>query len=213
MIDIRLIYVQDVLPVIRIARLADFSPPTLRLTGEDFNSVHSVFINDVKAPDIVPESGTSLLVALPDIVQGQLLKTLTVTSHKFTQTQRKSLISFAFDPARPSVSGIERLVQLFVKVMLQSPSTYSNLGGGFLKAFHNGDADPQTKVADLNLSVSRTRRQIMAQQAASPSIPLGEQLQDARLLHSEFNPGKLSLTGSIAIDNRLGKTAVAGLGV
>jgi len=212
MIDARVIAIQDVLPVNGIERLADFDPPTLRLRGEDFNSVAEVFINDTSSPEVIAETDKSLLVQIPDIVTGQILRTITVTSTKFTKTMRRSLINFAFNPTRPGVSGLERLVQLFVKVMLQSPSIYSNLGGGMLKAL-GASHDASSLTADLQLSVDRARSQIIAQQAASNAIPLSEQLKDARLLNSEYNRGKLALTGTIAVDNQSGKSSVVGLGL
>jgi len=122
------------------------------------------------------------------------------------------LIEFAFNPTRSGVSGLERLVQFFVKILLQSPNIYSNLGGGMLKAL-NSSRDASSLTADLQLAVNRARSQIIAQQAASPAIPLDEQLKDARLLHSEYNAGKLALTGTIAVDNRSGKSSVVGLGL
>jgi len=84
MIDVRVISVHDVLPVVGIERLADFNPPTIRLRGEDFNSAANVFINDVMSPDIMAETDKALLVQIPDIVVGQILRTITVTSTGFT---------------------------------------------------------------------------------------------------------------------------------
>ena len=212
MIDLRIIAVQDVLPVTGIERLADFNPPTLRLRGEDFNSVADVTINGTMSPDVIAETNKSLLVQIPENVAGQLLRSITVTSTKFTKTTRRSLINFGFNPSRPGVAGLERLVQLFLKVMLQSPNTYSNLGGGMLKAL-GASHNAASLTADLQLAVGRARSQIIAQQAASPAIPLDEQLKDARLLHSEYNSAKLALTGTIAVDNRNGKSSVVGLGL
>lgn len=212
MIDIRVISVQDVLPVSAISRLVDFNPPTLRLRGEDFNSVADVFINDVKSPDIIAESDRSLLVQLPELVAGQFLRSITVTSTRFTQTTRRSVINFSFNPTRAGVAGIERLVQQVVKILLQSPNIYSNFGGGILKAMHSSRI-VSSLTADLQLAVNRTRSQIISQQASSPAIPLDEQLKDLRLLKSQYDSSKLALTGSLAVDNRAGRSSVVGLGL
>ena len=107
---------------------------------------------------------------------------------------------------------LERLVQFFIKVLLQSPGTFSNLGGGLQRALGSSQS-PQALTSDLHLAVSRARQQIIAQQTASPAMPLDEQLQDAKLLNSQYNRAKLSLVGTVRVENRLNKSSVVGLGL
>lgn len=210
MIDMRIIQIQDVIPLTGVTSL-EISPPTLLIKSNGgFNSVSEVFINNSKSPDVVAESDRSLLAQVPDIEEQNFITSVIVTSSKFTNVSKRSKINFSFRPNYPTVSGIERLVQEFVKVMLQSPSTFSNMGGGLLKAAKSS-VDLQSIAADMRIAIDKTRSQIIKKQSRSSTIPLEERLQSAYLIDSSFDSSRMSVSGTIGIDNRLSQKSVVGL--
>lgn len=210
--DIRVIEIRDVLPVTGMAVVENITLPTLLIKGENFNNVYQVFINDVPSPSLVPVSEKELLVQVPASQEGEFLRSIMVTSNKFTKSTKQSSIECVFDPVAPGISGIERLVQNFIKIMFQSPGTFSKMGGRLLESLGRG-SDAQTLTSELHLSVDRTRQQIISTQSRTTGIPLDEQLLDAQLLSSSYDRSKRSVVGTIKIRNKLGKSSAVGLGL
>lgn len=214
MIDLQVIQVRDLLKVRRVTE-AGITPRTLLLTGEDFSSAQEVYINESLSPDIVVSDSTHILAQVPTPHLQSRIRTVSVVSSRLTRT-RSSTIKFLFGNIPNRASGIERLIQLFLKTMLQTPGTdiwVPNSGGGLLRAVGRavGKNDHASVVADFQLSVTRARQQIMQLQASNPPTDLSERLLYARPIDVKFLPHELALVGKIDIANQAGKSAVVGL--
>lgn len=223
MIDIQVIEIRDVLPVKNVYIAEGVSPPTLVLEGRDFNSAHRVLINDHESPSVIVISATKLTAEVPfDLVVP--ITSIAVISNRLTDTER-SKITFGLGDQPKPVQGIERLIQKFLKVMLQSTRRdiwSPEIGGGLLdlvgKTFGKGNqgviaAASSTLAADMQVSVDRARRQIIAIQANSPQTAATERLLYARLIETQFLPHEMALYGRIELASHAGQQAVVRLEV
>jgi hypothetical protein len=191
MIDLRVIEIRDVLPVTSVEPIVGFSPRTVRVRGSDLSNVHELYINDSPSPSIVIVSATEILAQVPTVMEGAPIKTVEAISQRLTRTDR-STITFAIGNTPGYVSGRERLVQSFLKILLQTPGTDAfapNIGGGVLRAVGGGGniQGAGGMVAAVQVGVDRTRQQLMALQSRQPHLHADERLLYARLLQAEFN--------------------------
>jgi hypothetical protein len=217
MVDLQVIEIRDVLRVVSVAAIPASNPPTVLLRGQDFNSAQLVLINEVESPEIVIVSNQEILAQMPTTQVDVPLRSVVVVSHRITNTDR-SQISFTLGNAPQTMAGITMLVQQFLKLMLQAPGTdifSQKNGGGLLRAVGRQISAPtsSTLVADLNLSVSRARQQLLTLQARNPKLSMTERLAYARVAEARFNPTELSLVGRVAIGNQASQGSVVGLGL
>lgn len=191
MIDLRIIEVRDVLPITSIQPVEGLTPRTIRVKGSDLANVHELLINESPSPSIVIVSATEILAQVPTQVGNSAIRTVLAISHRLTRTKR-STITFAFGDTPGYVSGRERLIQSFLKLLLQTPGTDAfamNLGGGVLKAVGRAGhmRGAGGLIAEVQAGVDRTRQQLMALQSREPHLHADERLLYARLLKAEFN--------------------------
>lgn len=217
MIDLRIIEIRDVLSVTSISPVHTVSPRTIRVKGVDLANAHEVLLNDIPSPDIVIVSATELLAQVPTSLGNSPVTSVSVISHRLTQTQR-SAITFAIGDTPGYVTGRERLIQTFLKLLLQSPGTDAfspNLGGGVLRAVgranHVGGA--AGLVSAVQVGVNRTRQQMMALQSQEPNLQPDERLLYARLLQASFNAQTGSLNCNIDIASQALASSVVALEV
>src|SRR5581483_11318695 len=140
---------------------------------------------------------------------------VTVTANRLFITP-KSLIQFRLLPTASKVSGIMRLVQIFLKILFTTPgkdifapriggAALRNLGATFGKDEGGGIT------SDLIVSVNTTQRQILAIQSRDPSIPWEERLLAARVISAGYNKTELALIASIEITSQAGRAITASL--
>lgn len=223
MIDIQVIEIRDILPVKNVYIAQGVEPPTLIVEGLDFNSAHRVFINNIEADEVMVLSATEMMVVAPfDLTVN--ISSVEVISNRLTSTER-SKITFGISDQPKAVQGIERLIQKFLKVMIQTPKRdiwSPDVGGGLLsmvgKTFGKGSEGvmaeaSSTLAADMQVAVDRARRQIIAIQANSPQTAASERLLYARLLESQFLPQEMAMYGRIQLASHAGQSAVVRLEV
>jgi hypothetical protein len=113
-------------------------------------------------------------------------------------------------------TGMIRLVQLFLKVLLGTPGTdifNKTLGGGAMKNLgktfsksNSGDI-----VSDFVISVDNTSRQITAMQARQPRLPREERLLSAKVTQSYFDTSQTALIATVAFTSQAGAVSTANL--
>jgi len=217
MVDLQFIEIRDILKLTQVAHVAGSNPPTLAVGGVDFNSAQDVLINEVKSPDVIITSSRELLAQIPSGQVGQSIRSVVVTSNRLTRTDR-SFITFGLTDTPGTVDGFTRLIQTFLKIMLQSPGTDAfspKIGGGLLRAVGQLVKRPNsgTLVADFKRAADESRRQIMSLQANNPRLSMTERLLYARVTEARFLPETLTLEGRISIGNQAGNGSVVGLGL
>lgn len=217
MIDIQVIEIRDLLKIMAVRPVPLSDPPALDIRGQDFNHVDYVLINDVASPSIVVASSTQLVAQLPATEEVAMIRSIVAVSNRLTRTNR-SKINFRVNDTPSLVDGMERLVQTFLKVLLQTPGSdiFSPKGGGGLLAALGkqiGKPSSSTIVSDVHLGVTRTRQQMMQLQTKESALALDERLLYARVLEAKFVANELSLNTKIQIGNQAGKATTLGLGL
>lgn len=214
MIDIKILVIKDLL-TISGARYASVVPRSLILEGADFTQATEVLINDLPSPEFMIVSDHQIVAQVPSPEVNKVLRKVAVLSEK-PSPNRKSLLSFGLGSTMKGLQGLERLVQLFVKLLLQTPGSDKfdpGLGGGLYaligKTF-SGDTSKAIQAAAVS-SLNRTRDQIIAIQAKNTRLPNDERLLTATVDAVGFNDSITTLMMRILVTAVSGRQAVANL--
>ena len=199
---------------IRLTQLAGLR--ALDISGADFGAVDEVQINEQVSPDVMIVSRSRLIAQLPNSLQDNPdIQSVAVLSNSITINLR-SLLRFRIGNTPGQVSGILRLLQLFIKVLFSNPGTdifNRNSGGGALKnvGVTFGAEEGQNIKADFTIAVDRTARQIIAAQSRNGTIPRDERLLRANMLGATFSRNTASLFVQIEVVSQDGKAMKANL--
>ena len=214
-VDFQVVFPQTVAALNNVRVLPGVAPTTLDVLGDDFSSVDSVAINQMLSPDVVILSKTRLLAQVPAQLSRSVITSVTVTTHSLTISPR-SVIKFQIGQSASKVSGILRLIQVFLKILLTTPGTdifAPRIGGGALKnlGLSFGKDQGGAVVSDLIVAVNTTTRQITTIQARDPTIPRDERLLSAQVTAANFNRAEAALVVSIEVTSQAGRSATANL--
>jgi hypothetical protein len=187
----------------------------LDVTGEDFRSVNEVLVNDIQSPLVVVLSKTRLLAQVPVGLDINLLSSVAVTSRDLTIGPR-SLIKFQIGPTPAKVSGILRLVQIFLKVLITTPGRdifAPRIGGAALKDLGETFGNDQSGniVSDMIVAVGTAQRQILAIQSRDPTIPRDERLLSAVVSNAAYNTAEGALVVGVELTSQAGRSATANI--
>jgi hypothetical protein len=212
-VDLQVVFPQSVVPLSSVSNLPGMVPRSLNVIGQDFRSVAQVLINDIASPDVVILSKTRLLAQVPVQLANVTLTSVTVISQQLTMSPR-SLIKFQLGTTPSKVSGILRLVQVFLKILLTTTGIdifAPRIGGNALRDIGRtfGKDQGGNVVSDFIIAVSTTSRQITAVQARNPSIPRDERLLAAKVLSADFNRAEAALVVSVELTSQAGSSATA----
>jgi hypothetical protein len=214
MIDIKFIAVQDLL-TLNGARYANITPRSLILEGEKFLEATRVVINDIDSPEFMIVSNGQIIAQVPKSEVGSVLRKVAVLAEK-PVPGRKSLIHFDLGKSFKTLQGIERTVQIFIKLLLQTPGSDKfepTVGGGLLmilgKTFSKDNSSLLQSQAVT--AVNRTRDQIVSLQTKNSRIPSDERLLTANIEAVGFNALITSLTMRVILTMVSGRQAVANL--
>lgn len=213
MYDLQIVFPIQAIPLTNVTEVPGLGLRTLDVRGEDFRSVDEVLLNEVPSPSVVVLSQTRMLVQVPEPLKYDRITSISVTSARLTLSAR-SLLRFKIGTAPQRVSGMLRLMQMFLKLLFQTPGTdvfEPALGGGALRAIGASFSKGQAPMilADLVVAVSSTERQMIAIQARQSRLPREEKLLSAKVTGSGFNPLETALLVSMEIRNQAGKVGTA----
>lgn len=211
MFDLQVCEPREVIKVSNVRVVPGLSLRTLDIIGEDFRAVDEVLINQIQSPDVVVLSKTRLLAQVPEVLFRQTISSVSVISQRLVTTQ-KSFIEFRISRTPGKVSGILRLVQVFLKTLFTTPGSdifASKWGGGGLRALGSNFGKDQGGdiVSGLIVSVDNTTRQIIQAQSRNPRIRADERLLAAKVMSAGFNKAETALMASIEITSQAGKSA------
>lgn len=217
MVDLQVIEIRDILRLTGVSYVQGSDPQTLLIQGQDFTHAQEVYVNEAKCPNVIISSSTALLAQVPETQVSAPIRTIVVVSGRLTRTDR-SQIDFRIGDTPATVDGLTRLIQTFLKLMLQGPGTdifAPKVGGGLLRSLGQSVSSPtsSTMVADFALAVNRARQQLLALQSNNTRLSMSERLLYANMVNAHFNPSELALTGQVAIGNQVGNGSVVGLGL
>ena len=212
-VDFQIVFPQELVELASVRVLPGVAPRTLDVTGRDFSSIDEVLVNGIPSPDIVVLSLTRMLAQIPDALANETVTSVTVTSVRLAMTSR-SLLRFRVGRTPSKVSGILRLMQVFLKILFTTPGSdifARKTGGGALSRVGAtfGRDEGGSIVSDFIVAVGSTQRQIRALQARDPSIPRDERLLTAKVLSAGYNRNEAALIVSVELTSQAGRAATA----
>ena len=212
--DIKIIAIKDILTVTRAERVPNFQPATLALIGLKFLQADEVVINDIPAKEFMVMSSTKILAQIPDSQVRSTIRRVTVYATR-PFPDRKSQLRFEVGGIA-SLQGLERLVQHFTKILIQTPGSDSfnpTEGGGVLSLIGTvvGRKDSTALRAAIVSAVGRARDQIVTKQSRNPQISPDERLLRADTVAVGFDPNTSTLAARITLGAVSGREAVANL--
>lgn len=215
MIDIKILTIQDLLPVIGVEYAPGVTPLSLLITGERLDQANQVMVNDIEAPQFVVVSPSRLLVQVPTSERASGLRKIAVIAN-VPAVNRRSLLHFEISSSIRGIAGLEKLVQAFCRLLLQTPGTdrfRPAEGGGLLKIVGRNVAkgDAKNLQASVVGAVSRTRDQLLSRQGANRRIPPDERLLTATAEAVGFDASTTTLSARISLSAVSGQLAVANL--
>lgn len=214
MIDVKILTIKDLL-TISGARYATITPRSLIIEGDHFSQATEVLINDEAAPEFIVIDEHKLIAQVPNVERNKVLRKVAVLSEK-PSPDRRSILSFGVGRTVRGLEGLERLVQLFVKILLQTPGSDKfdpGIGGGLLSLVGKTYSGDNTKSiqAGAVTAVNRARDQIVSIQSKNRRLPADEKLLTANVEAVGFNESITTLLMRVLITAVSGRQAVANL--
>jgi hypothetical protein len=213
-VDLQVVFPQEAI-ILNNVRILPGPPRVVDVTGADFRAVDEVLINKVASPDYVVLSKTRLAAQVPDSLSEQHIFTVQVLSRRLTITPR-SLLRFRIGQKPGKVTGIQRLLQKFLRILFTTPGTdifnKSLGGGGLVKVGQTfGMEDGSDILSNLIIAIDTTSRQLVALQSRNPSLPPDERLLSAKVLSAGFDKAEGAIDVVVEIVSQAGRAAVANL--
>jgi len=128
--------------------------------------------------------------------------------------ERASVIHLSLGRTFRPLKGLERLVQLFIKLLLQTPGSDKfnpERGGGLLRLAGPEMLGSPALTTAVSMSVSRTKEQIYSLQRRVPRTPPDERLLDASPQAVGYDRDTTSLLVEVRILALSGQQAVTNL--
>jgi len=215
MTDVKIIAIKDLLTITAAQVVPNLLPKTLDITGLEFLQATSVEINGLASPQFIILSDTRLLAQMPSGQQSSIINSIAVFA-EVPAPDRSSVFLFEVGRSFKGLSGIERLVQMFIKLALQTPGRDKfrpTLGGGLLALTgQNITNSGGTSLTSSAVSaIGRTRDQVISLQNQVPRIPPDERLLSADVIGIGFDTNTTTLAIRVSITAQSGQQAVTNL--
>lgn len=214
-VDLQVVFPELTVPLSSVSIVPNSNPVSLLVIGEDFTAVDSVYINDNPSPGFAVLSKTRLVAQVPVNLKYFMVDTVRVTSRALRMS-RESRLLFKLGIRPQKVVGIQKLVQLFVKVLFTTPKNdifVPRLGAAALRnlgqSFASGSGD--NVIQDFTLSVGLAKQQLIAVQSRELRLPPSERLLNAKVVGSRFDRQIGSLDVTVELLSQAGELATVGM--
>lgn len=216
-VDFQVVFPQQIIQLNSVQEVLGMTPRTVNVIGDDFRYIDEVLINGIRSPEVVLVSRRRLLAQVPLELGLSPVTTLTVVSNQLAITSQ-SVLSFQIGPTASKVTGVLRLMQLFLKILFTTPGRdvfAPRIGAAALKNVGTvfGADEGGNIISDFVIAVRTAQRQIIAIQARDASIPQDERLLSATVLSAGYNRDQAALVVSVEITSQTGRTALANVAV
>lgn len=207
MADIQVVFLREVLSISRVEPV-DNLLGGLRITMPRAREVEVILINGIQSPSVVPLSDTQLLAEVPSTVMGDVVRSVSALSRRPTVSDRSAL-AFRLLRQTKRASGIQRLVQRFVLMLLSNPGSdvfHPQQGGGFLSLVEHTTSGRMTGNLQgaVQQCITKTVQDLRSLDAKNSRLHPDEKIDQAVLSNFAFDVN----TTTIAV--RVGLTAVSG---
>lgn len=191
---IRLIRLLDVLPVTAARNAEGVFPRSLIITCDSLHAVDQVLFNGMLSPSFAVYSEHQLIAEVPEVLDGAIITDVAVLSSVPTMTER-SLIEFGIGARVARQTGVQRLVQTFVRLLLRTAGSnifHKTLGGSLSASIGVSNVSSRA-AADVAMAIGTVRQQIIAAQTPYSLIPPSERLLSAEVASLTEDPASSSL--------------------
>jgi hypothetical protein len=214
-VDFQVAFPQEAIKVSQVRPVPGLAVRSLDIVGEDFRAVEDVLMNEVPSPSFVVLNKNRIVAEVPDVLKDATISSIMVLSRKLFITPR-SFINFRFGSRTSKVRGVLRLMQMFLRMLFQTPGSdifAPTLGGNALAHLGQtiGKEDGSDLVSGFIVSVDNTSRQLIQIQSRNQSTPPDERLLSATVISAGFNRNETALVASVEIISQAGRAAVARL--
>ena len=214
-VDYQVLFPQEVVRLNTIQQVPLATRPTLDIVGQDFSSVDEVLVNDQSSPFIQILSNTRLTAQLPVNVHASEVRSVLVVSRRLTLS-KSSVLRFKISDTPAKCTGLLKLMQLYVKLMLTTPGTDifdPQLGGGVLNMLSSNISGSEGAgvVSQFIISSNNVVRQIIAIQGRQPKLPLDEKLLSANVISAKFSTAQRALFVTVELISQAGRSAISNL--
>jgi hypothetical protein len=190
---IRLVRLLDVLPVTAARNAEGIVPRSIIVTCDKLHAVDQVLFNGIVSPGFAIYNDHQLIAEVPEVLDEAVITDVAVLSSIPTMTER-SLVELGVGARIARQSGTQRLVQTFVRLLLRSPGSnifHKTLGGGLYSSI--GKNVTSRAAADIAMSISMVKEQIIAAQASYSLIPPAERLLSAEVAGLTEDPANTTI--------------------
>jgi len=213
--DLKLMSIKDLLPITGTSFVQGLVPRSISIKGLLFSQAQEVFINGSPSPEFMAVSDQEIIAQIPFGMENSTISQLAVLAESPSK-DRSSLLHFEIGKTFKPLRGIERLVQLFCKILMQTPGSdrfAPSIGGGLLAlAGQNIDkGEGKALSASISGAVSRTRDQIIGIQNKLPRTPPDERLLNASTEAVGFDASTTTAAARVSLTAVSGRQAVANL--
>lgn len=200
--DLQTIEALAVVPLDQVQIIPDSVPVSLQIRGGPFVALDAVLINNIASPSFIQVNDREIWAQVPSGMEGSTVS-VAVLSQNLLNADHVQL-RFRLGKQTRKISGLARLVQMFVRILLMSPGTNllnPALGGGLLRALRSSYNPNQLQglQTEVYLAVQRASEQLMTLQAREVRTPRDERILSAKVLGC----GVAQATGQLALDLEL----------
>jgi hypothetical protein len=215
MIDLKILAIHDLLPITAVEYAAGVAPLSILITGANLDQTSALYINDIQVEEFMVLSQNRILAQVPTNLRTSVL-TKVVALAETLSVNRKSILHFEVGHSVEDLSGIERLVQLFCKILLQTPGTdrfRPTYGGGLLTIIGRSVSRNDIKALQASVvgSIGRTKDQILTLQGGNSRVPADERLLSANADAVGYDAATTTLSARVSLAAVSGRLAVANL--
>ena len=213
MMDLLVVHPKEVISLSKVTEVGQGLPRVFELVGEDFRAADKVYFNGDESPSFVILGKKKLLAQVPVQLTYERIVSAEVLSNKLTLSSR-SRLQLTLGTAPRMVTGMLRLLQLFLKILLTSPGTDAfspRIGGGFGRII-GAPVEQRAAgglVADAVASIKQAEEQVKAVQAGNRQIPLAERLLSAQVESTGYNKTEQLLQIKVILRNMAGQVGLA----
>jgi len=214
-VDYQVLFPQEVIRLNSLKMIAAADAPVLEVTGQDFSAVDEVLINEQPSPFVEILGDKKLTAQVPSFIAASEINSVNVVSRRLTFTDT-SLLRFKISECPAKCSGIMKLMQLYVKLLLTTPGTdifHPTIGGGILKILGSNvsSLEGQGVINQFVIASDSVVRQIISIQGRQPRLSVEEKLLSANILSAKFSAAQAALFVVVELNSQAGRTAKANM--
>jgi hypothetical protein len=184
------------------------SPRTADIRGSNLSYAEEVYVNDIRCPTFAILDDTRILAELPELTDSTI-RSVAVWAYILNRLGRNKIVP-GLGASAATVTGMELLVQRFVKCLLSSPGTdaWGSSGGGLQKLL----SSPTDKKGDAITTSAAVAISTVRDYLIGLDVPDEQRLASLEILNMTWNPDELGLYIDILLTNVAGQTTQTTLG-